>query len=49
MIITLMMVLDGQRAGEKRASTLQRLYYRLFLLLFFHLDAVIHFCHEPDF
>lgn len=43
-----MMVLDGQRAGEKQASTLQSLYYRLFLL-FFHLDAVIHFCHEPDF
>lgn len=34
MIITLMMVLDGQRAGEKQASTLQSLYYRLFLLFF---------------
>lgn len=49
MIITLMMVLDGQQAGEKQASTLQSLYYRLFLLLFIHLDAVIHFCQEPDF
>lgn len=42
-----MMVLDGQQAGEKQASTLQCCYYKLFF--FFHLEAVIYFCHKPDF
>lgn len=43
-----MMVLDGQQAGEKQASTLQCFYYKLFFF-FFHLEAVIYFCHKPDF